>query len=149
MEDFRIGDIVRIRGNKLHSELRPIDYRPLIFEITDIDVERVKLDRHSDFIPISDIEGVPVNGVDDADIYYDPVIMASTLNYNGPTPVHRTDYTYFMEAFERCSFEGTSFKDLLAPYEFKTVHEIQHFLYDKGFKAAAQGLEVNYRISNI
>lgn len=146
MEDFRIGDIVRIRGNKLHSELRLIDWRPLIFKITDIDGERVKLEYHSDFIPISDIEGVPVNGVDDADIYYDPVIMASFVQFNEPAPVHRTDYTYFLEAFERCSYKDTSFKDLLAPYGFKTVHEIQHFFIDKHFKDAAQGLKVNYRI---
>lgn len=144
---YRLGDIVRICGNNLYSELRQTDWRPLIFKITDIDGHRIKLDWHSDFIPITDVEPVPINGVDDVVIYYDPVIMGTIILNNDPIPTHRKDYTYYMDAFKNCKYNDVSFVDMIAPYDFMYVHELQHFFNDEHFKDVAEGLKVNRRIN--
>ena len=57
------------------------------------------------------------------------VIAASIVFPGEELPVHRTDYSYYMEKFERCYDEKhRTFKELVAKEKLVYVHEIQHWL---------------------
>ena len=79
-------------------------------------------------VPISELLPVAVDGVEDRWIYFDPVIAASIVFPGEEVPAHRTDYSHYMEAFERC-FEGKkSYKKMVEKIQLMYVHEVQHWL---------------------
>ena len=57
------------------------------------------------------------------------MIAASIVFPGDEVPAHRTDYSYYMEAFECCFDEKhRSFKELVAKEKLVYVHEVQHWL---------------------
>jgi len=80
-------------------------------------------------VPKAGMLPVVVDGVEDRWIYYDPVIAASIVFPGDEIPAHRTDYSYYMDAFEHCFDERhRSFRELVAKEKLVYVHEVQHWL---------------------
>ena len=76
----------------------------------------------------SDISPVLINGEDDKNIYYDPIVAAAVVYPGDEVPAHRTDYSYYMEQFKRCTYNNKTLFDMIKERELKYVHEVQHFL---------------------
>ena len=63
---------------------------------------------------LKDIQPVPINGTDDKNIYYDPVVMDTFVqNTWDEVPAQHTDYSYSMEHFKRCSYKSKTFFDMV------------------------------------
>lgn len=81
-------------------------------------------------ITLNDIQPIPVDGVHDRPIYYDPIVAASTIIEGHPIPVHKKDDSYYMDRFkkEEWSDEKQTTWDKVNECHFRYVHEIQHWL---------------------
>lgn len=57
------------------------------------------------------------------------MIAASIVFPGDEVSAHRTDYSYYMDAFEHCFDEKKkTFKELVTKAKLVYVHEIQHYL---------------------
>lgn len=126
---FVKGDIVKfideanVRPDYLHNVEN-------IFQIVSTNDSNVELSRQFCEIFETDqslITGVKINSTEDKSIYYDPVIMASIVLPGDPVPVHRKDYTYYLDA--KVTFpQNKTMKDFVRENGFTFVHELQHYL---------------------
>jgi hypothetical protein len=128
-EEFRVGDIVKVKHPAEYKRSSDFHrYGTNLYKIVSISENTVTLAGVSQDVPISELLPVAVDGVEDRWIYFDPVIAASIVFPGEELPVHRTDYSYYMEKFERC-FEGKkSYKELVEKNHLMYVHEVQHWL---------------------
>lgn len=141
MEDFRIGDFIRLK-NVATCQINRFSGRKInIFEINNIEPEYVELNNCKEKIPISEIESIPINGRDDFEIYYDPIVAASIVFPFDPIPIREKDYSYYYDTFKNCRSEGKNFQELIKEQGLQYVHQVQHFLldqfHDKGLKIDA------------
>lgn len=141
MEILRIGDFIRLKNMEEFKIERFSGRKVNIFEIINIKPEYVEVKNCVAKIPISEIEPILINGGDDTEIYYDPIIAASTIFPGDPLPVHRKDYTYYYEAFKRNSYQNKNFQELIKENNLQYVHEVQHFLFDRF--SGDKGLKIN------
>lgn len=129
-EPFKTRDIVRLKnpgGYKKSSDF--LGYRINLYKIVSIGEKSVKLAGVERNVPKTELLPVAVDGVEDRWIYHDPIIMASFVFPGEEVPVHHTDYSYYMDAFEHCFDEKkNSFKDLVTKAHCVYVHEVQHYL---------------------
>ncbi len=130
IEHFEIGDFIRIKNYSPSLSSR-LNKRVNIFEIDTIEGEEYTLKLYKPKVNLSNIESIPINGVDDKNIYYDPIIAGSFIRPEDPPPVHRKDKSYYLDHFERCFYKENSFKNLVVEQSFKYVHELQHFFSEK------------------
>lgn len=128
-EEFRAGDIVKLnhpseykRSSDFHG------YGTNLYKIRDIKGDVVRLASVSKVVPVSELQPVAVDGVEDRWIYFDPVIAASIVFPGDEVPAHHTDYSYYMDAFEHCSDGKKSYKEIVEKEHLVYVHEIQHYL---------------------
>lgn len=131
MEDFRIGDFIRLKDIERWQINRVSRKTVNIFEINNIENEYVGLKSCNEKIPISEIEPIPINGEDDYEIYYDPIIAASIIFPGDPVPIHSKDYSYYFNSFKKHSFQDKNFQELIKEQGIQYVHQVQHFLSDK------------------
>jgi len=131
MEKFRKGDFIRLKNIELYQLDRYSNINVNIFEISEIESDFVKIKSCKEQIPFSEINSIPINGKDDFDIYYDPIVCASIVAPGEPAPIRKTDYSYYYEAFKRSFYENKNFQELIKDLDLKYVHEVQHFLIDK------------------
>lgn len=92
----------------------------------------IRLSEAEEMVGINEIAPVRIDGVQDANIYYDPIVAASFIAPSETPPVHHTDYSYYLEHFKRNTLEGKekTLYDLCMSQKFRYVHEIQHWLRD-------------------
>ena len=140
MEPYRQGDFVQIIDNTKYQIDRISGKNVNVFEIRETEAEFVKLIDCRARIPLREIQPIPINGKDDLKIYYSPVVMATIVGPDDPTPIHRINYSYYLKTFESCSYKDQSFKELIDERNFRYVHEIQHYLFDE---LNCEGLEIN------
>lgn len=128
-EEFRVGDIVKVKHPAEYKRSSDFHrYGTNLYKIVSISENTVTLAGVSQNVPVSELLPVAVDGVEDRWIYFDPVIAASIVFPGEEVPAHRTDYSYYMETFERC-FEGKkSYKELVEKNHLMYVHEVQHWL---------------------
>ena len=128
-EEFRVGDIVKVKHPAEYKRSSDFHgYGTNLYKIVSISENTVTLAGVSQNVPVSELLPVAVDGVEDRWIYSDPVIAASIVFPGEEVPAHRTDYSYYMEAFERC-FEGKkSYKEMVEKNHLMYVHEVQHWL---------------------
>ena len=128
-EEFRVGDIVKVKHPAEYKRSSDFHgYGTNLYKIVSISENTVTLAGVSQDVPVSELLPVAVDGVEDRWIYFDPVIAASIVFPGEEVPAHRTDYSYYMEAFERC-FEGKkSYKEMVEKNHLMYVHEVQHWL---------------------
>lgn len=129
MENYTIGDIVRLKRYYTSNSTR-IKKEINLFKISNFEEEYIILDYYKVKVHYQDIEPVPINGIDDKDIYYDPIIAGSFINPGDPAPIIKKDYSYYLDHFQRCRFSNYSFYELIHNKNLKYVHEVQHFLLD-------------------
>lgn len=135
MDDFQVGDFVALSSTAFNEVEKALVYSNNIFRIKAIDhstgMPFYKLDIDGKKFSPDEIEAIPIDGIHDRDIYYDPIIAASFITPGQPTPVHRTNYSYFMEQFERCSYEGKTYSELVSEANCQFVHEVQHYMNEE------------------
>jgi len=140
MEQFRKGDFIRLKDITKYHTNRFCGREINVFEILNIEDDSIELRGYKARIPVSEIEPILINGKDDLQIYYDPVICAPTISAGDPIPIHNTDYTYFYDHFKRCFYKDKNFQEYIKELGFQYVHEFQHFLIDK---FQDNGLKIN------
>lgn len=131
MEAFRKGDFIRIKTLKNY----PIENYSIkninIFEISEIEHDFVSILNGNINIHINDVDSIPINGKDDLQIYYDPIICASIVEKGNSIPVRNKDYTYYYKSFNSSTYQNKNFQELIKELGLSYVHEVQHFLIDK------------------
>ena len=130
MEKFIIGDFIRLKNVAGYQIDRNSGGKINIFEINNIEPEYVKVNDCKEQIPISEIESIQINGVDDFEIYWAPIIKASIEFPNDPIPIWKTDYSYYYDAIKRSFDQDKCFQVLINEQDLRYVHQVQHFLFD-------------------
>ena len=128
MSDFRTGDFIRLKNINLYKIDRVYGGAVNIFEISNINSKNVEIHSCKQRIPFSEIEPIPVNGVDDFQIYYDPITTAHFVGNDEAIPEKQTDKSYYLETFKNCHYKGETYYQLINKRNLKYVHEIQNFL---------------------
>lgn len=146
MDTFRVGDFVKVRDLDKQRVDRVFGWSTNIFEIRELDGEIVQLDDYLEKLLLTEVESIPINGIDDKDIYFDPIRLATFVRYNEPVPVHRTDYTYYLEVFERCEHDNMNLQDLIRLNKLEFVHQVQHYLMDEVSPDWFRGLKIHKKI---
>jgi hypothetical protein len=128
MNKFKIGDLIRIK-NVTSYEINRISGGEInIFKISNINSTYVEINNCEERIPLSEIEPIPINGIADFQIYYDPIIAASIIPDGQPIPIKQVDKSYYLEAFKRHTYKGKNFNDLVKEQNLEYVHDVQNFL---------------------
>lgn len=135
MDDFKVGDLVALSSTAFNEVEKSLIYSNNIFQIEAIDqstgMPYYNLNGVDKPMSKDDIEAIPIDGINDRDIYYDPIIAASVIAPGQPKPVHRTNYSYFMERFERSSYKGKTLSELVKEANCQFVHEVQHYMEEE------------------
>lgn len=132
METIKEGDFVRLHDNVYQQKLNSLSFKVNAFVVESIGQnpkDTIKLKGIENELSIGDIEAIPLDGIHDLCIYYDPIIAASYVGADGYVPAYNTDYSYFIDNFKIRQVDG---KDTLYDEMKKTnvqfVHEVQHWL---------------------
>lgn len=140
MGEFRNGDFIRLKNiNKYHIS-RVLDIDVNIFKTINIKDGFIEVEYCENKIPASEIEPIPINGKDDFQIYYDPIVMSAIVGSNDTTPMREKDYPYYYDSFKSCYYENKNFQELIKEIGLQYVHEVQHFLFDQ---FQDKGLKIN------
>jgi len=91
-----------------------------IFQVESFEGNMVKLRCVDKLVPQNELAPIPVDGVHDARIYFDPIIAASYVPCGAEIPVHKTDYTYYMDRIK----EDENLLKRISGCNY--VHQIQH-----------------------
>lgn len=128
-ESYMNGDIVRLKNPDLYKKVSNIhDNHINLYRIKSLNDFNANLYDVDIEVPKNELLPVPVNGVEDRWIFYDPIIMASFIFPGDEIPTHQTNYSYYMKAFES-NYDGKkSFKEIVEKEKLVYVHEIQHWL---------------------
>lgn len=137
---FEIGDFVRIKDserNKYKDKQNAVHMHDWnLFEIHSKDGDVCKLVDFDADVPCHDLEAIPIDGVYDKKIYYDPIVIPAQGSV-----LRSTDYSYYMKSFENnLDEEGNKYSDLIKEKDFHFVHEVQHWLREQG----DNGLKIYY-----
>jgi hypothetical protein len=128
MNEFKTGDLCRFKNVTAYQINRISGGEINIFKISNRSPTYVEINNCEERIPFSEIEPIPINGVADFQIYYDPIIAANFIADGQPTPIQHRDKSYYLEAFKRHTYKGKNLNDLVKEQNLKYVHEVQHFL---------------------
>lgn len=143
--EVNIKDFVRIRSEFYNKYEGKTIFAENVFEINEFIDDKVRLIGLDSEVPISELEYIPIDGVSDKCIYYDPIIAPHYVAPGQPVPVHHTDYSYYMEALERTIDEkGESYANKVSKYEY--VHQVQQFLRKRN---KHEDLRINHNIKTV
>lgn len=131
MKPLKKGNFVRLKNLDPSKINCYVDKKINIFEVLEIDGEFAKVRDYEKTISIDEIEAIPINGKDDLQIYYDPIVCASVVYPNEPIPAKQTDYSYYYTSFKNSFYKNQNFQELIEEQNIKYVHEVQQFLIDK------------------
>ena len=127
-DSYKVGDIVKLK--------HPCDYKKAsdfhgyginLYRIAGIEKDMVKMDSVDEYVPLKELMPVEINGKDDRWIYYDPFIAAS-FDFGDGVPSYGTDYSYYMDAFDRSVDGKRTYRELIEKEKLVYVHEVQHWL---------------------
>lgn len=133
MVDYQRNDIIKLKETKFKELEGQLWFKDNAFVVAELkESGMASLKELDEPVSVGEILPLPISKKYAGNIYYDPIIAASVIGANDEIPVHRTDYSYFMEAFGRVTEEdGTTLLALVEEQKFKYVHEIQHWLREK------------------
>ncbi len=141
-EAYKNGDIVKLRHPEKYKKTDDVYcYQINLYKIASIIGCDVRLYNVPNVVPLSELQPVAINGVEDKWIYYDPQVAASFLFDDENKQGHSTDYSYYMDAFERTIEGGKTYKELVEKKHLTYVHEVQHWLRKR--ENGEDGLKVN------
>ena len=145
---FRKGDIVKLCNECLERISRKRIFSQNLFRIMEVDGLSAKVSSGNIDVQISvkDILPVKIDGVEDRDIYYDPVVTASVVGISQEIPVFKRDLgEYYLNALKR-SFndEHVSYYDIIRSKNLSYVHEIQQQI-----PTLRNDLKIHYHITGL
>lgn len=127
---FQPNDIVRLSEKKFESLSNELFFPQNLFIIKKINTEdlSVELNNITHQFALDDIRPVRIDGEEDRDIYYDPIVAASLIDIGEDIPVvHRETSEYYMDALKRSYNEyHESYYDEIHYIGARYVHEIQN-----------------------
>lgn len=128
--NFLKGDIVKLADERFDKISKHLLFPQNLFYVEDLDKENnlITLRNVEESFPFADILPVAVNGEDDKDIYYAPIVAASVVGLDGEIPTyHRDSSKYYMESLRKSyNAKGESYYSLIQTKQLNYVHEIQH-----------------------
>lgn len=129
---FEVGDFVMIKDvSKLKVEATGYT-RNNVHKIKKIEKGKYKLGDIDEIVVYDEIEAIPIDGVHDRPIYYDPIVCASVIAPGESAPIRKTDYSYYMEKFDNClDTDKRTFSDVIKEQGYQFVHEVQHWLREE------------------
>ena len=130
---YQKNDIVRLGEAEFEKLKGQLWFKDNAFEIYKVGadglVSLIEIDKP---VAVSHLLPMPINKKHAGSIYYDPIIAASVIGTDDEIPVHKSDYSYFMESFGRVFEEdGSTLLDHVEKQKFKYVHELQHWLRER------------------
>lgn len=129
--EYRINDLVRIKEQDYKRITNEVLWNENVFHILSTNGLTVKLsDIHTD-VPIEAIEPIPIDGVSDASIYYDPIIAADIVPPEQPFPTRKKNTSYYVDGFATIHIDGHTLKDEFLSKDFRYVHEVQRWLVEE------------------
>ena len=133
MDPFVEGDFVQLRWKEFASLNKDGSIKTNLFTIIGIqDNNQIDLDGRCRSFSREELRPVFIDDDVSQNIYYDPIMAASTINPGNPTPTFRTNYDYFIKHFEHCyDYDEVSFKERIEQKGFLYVHEVQHWLREE------------------
>lgn len=134
MDPFEKGDYVKFTDGVYDAYTKSVYYSDNIFKITQIKMDgSLRLADIEGYVPIQDIEAIPVDGEHDRNLYYDPIIMAPYVSPGQPLPVLNSHSgEYYMDGLENTRMpDGNTIKSVVLQNNCQFVHEVQHCLRRK------------------
>lgn len=132
MEPIQAGDIVRLNEAEYKKVVDSLTFKVNAFVVDSIDEKSnhsMKLKWVNGIVSAKNIEAIPIDGIHDLCIYYDPVLAASYVGLGEQLPQYRTDFSYFIEHFKKVEVKGKdSSYDEMVKAKVQFVHEAQHWL---------------------
>lgn len=126
---YRKGDIVKLDNECLKSIDRKRFFSQNLFYFKDVDglFAKVSSGDVDVKIPLRSILPVKIDGVEDRDIYYDPVVAANVVETDQEPPTIKRDKgEYYLNALKRSfNSEHISYYDIILSKNVNYVHEIQ------------------------
>lgn len=142
---FQPNDIVKLSKIKFESISKELFFPQNLFVIKDITPDEVgiALKNVNHLFTFEDILPVKIDGKEDRDIYYDPIIAASIVTEGEEIPVVQRDSSeYYMVSLKKSYDENhESYYDRIHNEGMKYVHEIQH-----EFPSLQYDLKIHYHI---
>lgn len=132
METIKEGDFVRLHDNAYHHKIDTLNFKVNAFVVDSIGQnpnDTIKLKGIENELSVGDVEAIPIDGIHDLCIYYDPIIAASYVGADGYVPAYNTDYSYFIDHFKNVQVSGKgTLYDEMKKTNVQFVHEVQHWL---------------------
>ena len=132
METIKEGDFVRLHDNVYQQKIDSLSFKVNAFVVDSIGKnpnDTIKLKGIENELSVGDVEAIPIDGIHDLCIYYDPVIAASYVGPDGHVPAYNTDYSYFIDNFKNVQVGGKgTLYDEMKKTNVQFVHEAQHWL---------------------
>lgn len=132
METIKEGDFVRLHDNIYHHKIDTLNYKVNAFVVDSIGQnsnDTIKLKGIENELSVGDVEAIPIDGIHDLCIYYDPIIAASYVGADGHVPAYNTDFSYFIDHFKNVQVGGKgTLYDEMKKTNVQFVHEVQHWL---------------------
>lgn len=127
---FEQGDFVSVKENLTKQKDKDESIKTLsfgVYKIATLKGGKASLAGVLGNVQIEFLEAVPIDGVHDRNIYYDPAVAESDGSV-----LHSSDI-YYMQSFETMfDNEGKSYSDIVKERNYHFVHEIQHWLREEG-----------------
>lgn len=131
MESFEKGDFVKFVDSVYEAYTKAVIYSDNVFRIVKVlDNGSYKLADIEVEVPGNNVEAIPVDGVHDRNIYYDPIIAASYVAPGQPVPVHHSQRdVYYIDGLANTRLENKiSLRQIVEEHDCQFVHEVQHCL---------------------
>lgn len=132
METIKEGDFVRLHDNVYQQMIDSLSFKVNAFVVESIGQnpkDKIKMKGIENELSIGDVEAIPIDGIHDLCIYYDPIIAASYVGADGYVPAYNTDYSYFIDHFKNVQVGGKgTLYDEMKKTNVQFVHEVQHWL---------------------
>ena len=132
MDAIKKGDFVRLRDSIYQQKIDFLIFKVNAFVVDSIGQnpdETIKLKGIENEVSVRDVEAIPIDGIHDLCIYYDPFVAASYVGADGHVPTYNTDYSYFIDHFKKVQVDGKStLYGEMEKANVQFVHEVQHWL---------------------
>ena len=140
---YQNGDIVRLSKQSVERLQKLLLESQNLFFVEAVDGEKVKLRGIEEYVSSDDVLPVEINGEEDRDIYYDPVIAADVVGRDGEIKSHHIDKDeYYLDKLKNCyTTDGESYFNKIKAAKIKHVHELQH-----EFPSVGRDLRINSKI---
>ena len=129
---FKINDLVRIKEQEYNRIAKDVIWKENVFRILSLNESTAKLSDIENDIPLNSLEPIPIDGVADASIYYEPAIAADIIFHGEPIPVRQKNTSYYVDGFDTVHVDNHTLKDEFLAMNFKYVHEVQRGLHESG-----------------